>query len=165
MKMFLFALIATMTFTASALINPVNRSTNLKYDGTVVSGSLEQHFINVKNTSGSSVAIGQVMVLDLTADNGFSATTSTSDLQAPICVMAVTCAADALCKCQKYGYFSAALFDVGSGPATAGKKAFLSAGAAGYVKAINSPSATDYPVGIFYDAAAATGSVELFIQL
>lgn len=165
MKMFLFALIATMTFTASALINPVNRSTNLKYDGTVVSGSLEQHFINVKNTSGSSVAIGQVMVLDLTADNGFSATTSTSDLAAPICVMAVTCASNALCKCQKYGYFSAALFDAGPAPATAGKKAFLSSGAAGYIVGKNSPAATDYPVGIFYDSTSASGSIELFIQL
>lgn len=163
MKNLLVLLFALVTFEASAINGPMGRSTALSYDGTVDSSSLEKLFINVKNGSGGSLAAGSVVVMDLTADDGATVTTSTTQTNSPVCVIEKTCAASALCSCQIYGLANV-LFD-GSGPASvAGARFFLSATYAGYVATISSPNGTQPAGGIFYDAASASGSVQAFIK-
>lgn len=164
MKKFL-ALILTLAFTVCAFadIGLVNRSNTLKYDGTVDSNALEQKFINVYNRHAATVAVGTAMVLDVTNDDGASVSLSTTVGVKPICVMAVSCASGKLCLCQTYGYFSAALFDVTKGNAVAGKRAWLSTDNAGYLAARGTDLATEASIGVFYDAASASGTIELFI--
>jgi hypothetical protein len=162
---FAFIFFSLLVLSGHAAIEPQNRSTNLKYDGTIDSASLEKEYINVINRAGSTVAVGTAMVLDLTEDDGASVTTSSSDGQVPICIMAVSCADDALCKCQTYGLNADALVNVASGAAVAGKPFYLSTLTAGYIGNETSPAAGDIPGGVFYDAASSSGAVQVFIKM
>ncbi|MGE3608012.1 MAG: hypothetical protein AB7I27_00390 [Bacteriovoracaceae bacterium] len=165
MKFFTLLVFMVMSLVADAAIRPSGRSTNLKYDGSIDTSTLEKEFINVVNKSGSTLAAGAVVILDVTNDDGASVTTTTSASQVPMCVNTKSCAANALCECQTYGYFSAALFHVGGGNAVAGRPFYISTGTAGYIKAIASPAASDIPGGVFYDAASASGAVEVFLKM
>lgn len=165
MKNLLISLFAIVALNAMAFIGPVDRSANLSYDGTAMSGTLEKHFMNVKNGSGGTLAAGSVVVLDLTADDGFTVTTSTTQTQSPACIIEASCASAALCRCQVYGY-ATALLDANNTntQATAGARFFLSANNAGYIQGIASPNGTQEPGGIFYDTTGSSGSVEVFIK-
>lgn len=166
MKKLLLALsLMAMAFASFAMIEPVGRSTNLEVDGTIKNGTLEQHFINVKNASGSSIAAGKAVVWDLTADDGASVNVSASAGQSPACIMVNACSAAALCKCQKYGLYTAALFDSTGANAVAGSRWYMSTDNAGYISARGTSVATEAPGGIFYDAASASGSIKIFINL
>lgn len=166
MKMFLkFLFFAVFSLAVNAAIEPVNRSTNLKIDGSIDSATLEKEFINVVNKSGGTLAAGAVVVADTSNDDGASATSTTTAGLMPLCINVNSCAANALCKCQTYGYFSAALFDVGGGNAVAGKPFFIATDSAGYIKTISSPAGSDLHGGIFYDAASASGAIEVFINM
>lgn len=159
---FIFAFILSMS--AFSAIELQNRSTNLKYDGTIDTATLEKEFINVINREGSTVAAGTIMVLDLTEDDGASVIVDGSASQTPICVMVASCADDALCKCQTYGKFDAALFDSTAGNATAGAPFFISTNNAGYIGA-GTLGGVEIPGGVFYDSASASASVEVFLKL
>jgi hypothetical protein len=161
-------LIASLLFislSASAFVGTVGRSTALKYDGTVEAASVEKHFINVKNAYGSSISAGAAVILDLTADDGASVTISTGAGYSPLCIMDKACAANKLCKCQVYGIYDAALFDSTSTAAVAGKRWVMSTNNAGYISARTTDLATEAQGGIFYDAASASGTVQVFINL
>jgi hypothetical protein len=161
-------LIASLLFislSASAFVGTVGRSNALKYDGTVDASSVEKHFLNVKNSYGSTIAAGAPVVLDLSADDGASVIISSTSGYSPLCVMEKSCAANKLCKCQVYGPFDAALFDSTSTAAVAGKRWFMSTANGGYLAARTADLATEVAGGIFYDAAAASGTVQIFIDL
>lgn len=159
----LFALIFTLS--AFAEIGPINRSTGIQYDGTAASDQLEKRYINVINNAGFEIASGAAVVLDTSADDGASVTISASAGLSPLCIMDVACADNKLCLCQTYGYTSKALFDQSGVSATAGKRFYLSSANAGYVAARITENASEAPGGIFYDASAASGAVEVFIDL
>lgn len=148
---------------AHAIIGNIGHSTSLDFAKTVVPESVEKLFINVK--ASAVIAAGKVAALDLTADDGATVLVTPVTGLAPLCVMVNACAVGELCKCQTYGLFEAALFDVGDGNAVAGHKGVMSSGNAGYVAARATDLATDVGVGYFYDAASASGSVQLFIKL
>lgn len=164
MKMFI---LFTMFLSSIALadVGPVGRGSILKYDGTVDTAAVEKWFINVKNTSGGTLAAGAVMTPDLSEDDGVSFTTSATAGYSPMCILAESCADDKLCQCQTYGIFDAALFDVTAASAVAGKRWFMSTQNAGYIAARVTDLATEVPGGIFYDAASASGTVQVFINL
>jgi hypothetical protein len=82
-----------------------------------------------------------------------------------MCIMVADCASGALCKCQTYGLFDSALFDVTASSATAGKRVWMATGNAGYIAARSTELATEIPLGFFYDASAASGAVQIFIKL
>jgi len=163
--LFLVFVIGMASMPAIADIGPVNRSTNVDYAGAIVSGSLEVKYINVINALGSAIAAGKVVTPDLTADNGASVTASATAGLSPLCIMVKSCAIGALCLCQTYGYYSAALFDSTGNNAAAGARWYMSSANAGYVSARGTSLATEVPGGIFYDAATASGSVEVFIGI
>lgn len=155
---------AIFSLSAYADVGPKGHSTALKYDGTVDTSTLEKHFINVVNNKGSSIAAGSLVYLDVTADDGASVTTGTTDSQTPLCIMVAACADNAACSCQTYGLYSAALFDAEGGNAVAGAPFFLSTANAGYISE-GALGADNIPAGIFYDAASASAAVEVFIKL
>lgn len=164
---FLFAIMLLVNTVAFADVGLVGRSTSLDAAGVVQAGSLEKFFINVKNESGGALEDGDVVVLDVANDNGYSVTTSTTAGAVPHCVLNQACADDQMCECQTYGYKSNVNFDVTNASATAGELVFISESNAGKVEAEakGSIAASDVPLGVFYDAAAASGDVEVFIKL
>lgn len=165
-KLFLFVCMAA-SLTAFAEMGPLNSSTNLDGAGNVIGGTLEQRFINVKNRYGNTLSRGAVVVWDTSNDDGYSVTTSTTAGAYPACILAVACSSGSLCKCQTYGYHSEILFKREGSDATAGQKMFLSETTGGYINgmAAGSISADDVSLGIFYDSATATGSVEGFVKI
>jgi len=167
MKNLLFLFAMLFTFNAYADIGLVDRSTALDGAGNLLAGSLEKVFIKVKNTSGGSVANGDVMILDVAEDDGYSVTTTTTAASVPVCVMAQACADDVLCDCQTYGLKDDVNFDSTNYNATAGSLAFVSENFAGAVQAElpANYAVSDVPIGVFYDSPSASGDTELFIKL
>lgn len=168
MKGIFITMLMLLAFQAHALMAPIGRSTNLEADGSIKSGTLEQHFINVINRNGSSTAAGTVMCASLTEDDGASAVSCPAAAGGiPLCVLAVACADDAACKCQTYGLHSSVLFDAGGGQATAGQGAYVSESNAGYVQAtvLGSVVATDRLIGAYYDSPSVSGATEIFLLL
>jgi hypothetical protein len=163
--------LVVMTSTAFGDIGPVARSTSLDGTGSLQSGSEEKFYIYVKNVSNGTLADGAVVVLDTSADDGYSVTTSTTAGATPICIIAReggrTCADDQLCRCQTYGLNDGVQFDATTDSHTAGQSAFISESNAGYVMGtlFTSVAASDKPVGVFYDTGDTSGDVQLFIKL
>lgn len=165
-NLFLFILLALTSFATFADVGPVGRSTGLDLTGAVQSGSEEKWFINVVNRDGSSAAAKTLMCVDTANDDGYSAITCPVTAGGlPLCVLESACADDAVCRCQTYGYVSGVNFSDQGGNAVAGQPAYLSEDIAGYVIANASAGGGDNPIGIYYDAASATGTVELFLRM
>jgi len=170
-NLFLAFALLLVAFTAFADMGPVGRSVTLDNLGAVQSGAVEKWYINVKNVKGSSVADGSVMVMDLTEDDGYSVTTTTTAGQVPVCIMAKkdgsACADDAVCRCQTWGLNAGVLYDVTNDTASAGDQVFLSEDSAGYVEseALGTIAASDVAIGIFMDDLTASGDAEVFIKL
>lgn len=162
-------LLMTLVFSAHVFadVGPVGRSASFNAAGTLQAGSLEKWFINVKNTSSATIANGDVVILDVAQDDGYSVTTTVTASQSPHCVMAESCAVSAICSCQTYGLKTDVNFTGDGADAVAGAPAFISTvgGTAGYINGISSPAATDRPVGTFYDASSVTADLEVFIRL
>lgn len=161
----LFALL--MSFEAFALINQDGSSS---FDATGTVKDREQIFIRVKNGSSSSAAVGTAMSVSTSADDGVTHTISTGEGdEAVSCIVSGSAiAAGATGKCQVYGYHSAVLFDSFTGTyATAGESAYVSGNRDGYVHGYPEASVATKAkrVGVFLDAATATGSVEVFLNL
>lgn len=166
MKKILIVLFLTFSATVGALIAPSGRSTGLDYAGAVIDSSVERHFINVK--AGAAYAIGTAVILDLSADDGATVTTSTAASAVPLCIISpVACVSGKICKCQKFGEVAVALFDSTSANAVAGQRWYMSTNNAGYLsaRAIGATAAAEEPGGIFYDAASASGSIQVFVNL
>lgn len=167
---FIFTLLISLTaFNAMADYGRSGASTNLSSSGGVEAGSLDKQFINVINNEGAAIAAGALVVWDNTADDGASVIIDTGRTGAPACVMVKSCADNALCKCQTYGYVAALLFDSTAAAASANSKFYISGENAGYASA-RAPLSTEQigsitPGGFFYDTPTASGSVEAFIKL
>lgn len=157
-------LVATVAF---ADVGPVGRSAQLDATGAIQAGSVEKWFINVKNVSGGALESGDVVVPDVTEDDGYSVNTSSTAGAQPLCVLDEACADDAMCRCQTWGLKTDVNFDVTNGNATAGELAFISENNAGDVQGevLGSVAASDRPIGVFLDSAAASGDIEVFIKL
>lgn len=167
-------LLKTLFFTSFALFNmaiadvgPVAKSTSLDNLGQLQPGSLEQFFIYVKNVNGATLAQGSGVVLDYSEDDGYSVNTSVDQAARPHCMIVESCADDALCKCQTYGYTSLALYDNGGGDAVSGGYMFASTANAGYFvyKESGTFGTSHNAWGVFYDSSSSSGAVEAFIDL
>lgn len=164
MKFFLMFIL--MIGGAYAEIGPVNKSISADNTGAVYPGTLDQYYIRVKNTSGGALLNGDAVIIDVSQDDGFSVTTTTSGSTAtPHCILDQACASSQICRCQTYGLKEIANFDSTTASAVAGNEVFLSPDYAGKVRAELIPGTGGTPLGIFYDAASASGEVEVFIYL
>jgi hypothetical protein len=169
MKSFIFLLISMIAFNAFADYGRQGSSTSKAFGGGVKSDTLEVQFINVINQEGSALSAGQIVVWDISNDDGASVVIDTTRAANPACMIVKACAAAAICKCQTYGYTAALLFDLDNVAASANGRIYISGGNAGYVSA-RAPVSGDQigsikPIGFFYDAPTASGAVEAFIQL
>ena len=160
------SIVAIFSCAAFGDVGPVGRSTTLDGKGVIRDGGVEKWFINVKN-GGSAMNDGDVVVLDTSADDGFTIATSATAGATPLCILDVACAAGAVCRCQTWGLKTNVNFDSDSGVATPGEQVFISENNAGFVQSqvIGSIVASDRSIGIFYDAVTATADVEVFIKL
>lgn len=169
MKKIILVLLSLFAFTVGAEYCDFasGTSVSLKADGSIKDGVVEKCFINAINRSGGTLAVGTVTVWETTEDDGASVTTSATAGAIPACILVESCADDAACKCQVSGLFDSVLFDSTNANATAGQSAYISENNAGYVQgeSLGSVVATDVPVGVFYDSASASASVELHITL
>lgn len=165
MKKILFTLLSLVAMNAFAFNGTIGRSTSLSFDGSVIPETIEKQSINVKNSHSAALLAGMAVVLDLADDDGASVEILTTGGLSPLCIMEEACAVGALCACQTYGKMDAALFDSTGANAVAGKRFYMSTGNAGYLSARATDIATEVPGGIFYDAASASGSIQVFINL
>lgn len=166
MKKFILILISLVTFNALADYGRQGASNNASISGGLQNGTLEQQFINVKNKYGATIAAGSIAVWDVTNDDGYSVTLSITAFANPACMIVASCASNAWCKCQTYGYTDKLLFGSDTtGSTAAGDKIQLSEYAFGYVQAPTSLEARDSVIGVFYDASTTTGAVEAFLKL
>lgn len=165
MKLIIALMFAMLTMTSAFAVNgTLGRSTALDFAKAVIPETVEKLSINVKNVHSAEIAKGMAVVADLTADDGASVIISTTSGLSPLCVMEKACAVNALCPCQRYGIFSDALFDSTAASAVAGKRFFMSTQNAGYLAARSVDLATEVSGGFFYDAASASGNVQIFLK-
>lgn len=164
MKRFIVMAFALVSMNAIAINGKIGRSTALSYDGTVDANSVEELSINVKNSHSASISKGMAVVLDTANDDGASVVISTTSGLAPLCIMKVACAVGSICGCQILGKFDDALFDSTAASAVAGAQFYMSTNNAGYLSARPTMLATEVPGGIFYDAASASASIQVFIK-
>jgi len=151
-----FLLAFLLTFSAMGAQNAFNA------DGTIK--TKHEKFLVVKNSAASALTVGEFVAPDLTDDNGAAVDFVYANSARALCMIVDTsCAVGALCKCQTYGFTDLAYFDADGGTATAGGPGFAKTN--GSVAVDGSIGASDYPVGIFLDASATTGAVQLYITL
>lgn len=167
MKKVLFTLLALclVSFEAFGFNGTIGRSTALDFSGAVESASVEKQYLNVKNSHSASIPAGSAVVLDVADDDGAGVIISTDAGLSPICIMVKACAVGALCSCQNYGIFDSALFDSTGANAVAGKRLYMSTGNAGYLSARNTDLVSEVAGGVFYDAASASGTIQVFIKM
>jgi len=131
----------------------------LRIGGSIDTSDPEAVYMNVVNGEASSVAKGSLMKPSASADDGVTALKTTDATDVPICVMAVTCSAGAVCRCQTYGFADFILADGQDNAISAGQKMTASA----YDARVD--GGTGHVVGVALDANSASGSLEGFIML
>lgn len=112
----------------------------------------------------ASISAGDLVTLDLTADDGATVTKVDALGEAALCVMVKSCTSGQIKPCRVWGKIEAN-FDGSYQAAVAGVPVFASAHVGGKVTGITSPSGHNYPVGIALDASSTTGSLEVFVKL
>lgn len=156
MKSLFLVFTMLFAFTAQAIVtSPMSNG----FDNTGVINQKDKVSIRVKNAESSTIAAGTVVAYSTTADDGATVLINTVSGGNAACVMEEACLPGALCYCQKYGYFSALLFDAKYGGAAAGEVVYAST-ASGYVASNDDVPARAVPVAVVLDAISATGSVE-----
>jgi hypothetical protein len=161
MKSIFLALTLLVSGSVFADYGTIGKSTSLNYAKAVQ--DVEKKFIKVK--AAAAIAQGQVVSLDLTADDGGTVVLGPTSGLAPICIATKAIASGALGECQTYGLFDYGAFDSTNSAAVAGDMMFMSTNNAGYISARSAKLASEKPLGFFYDAASASGSVQVFINL
>jgi len=166
MKKILMILLFVLSISAYAVINDPGQSNSVDNTGTIVKQDVM--FISVLNSEATAtLTAGQLVVADLTDDNGFGVVSSSVSTVRPMCMLIQDLAVGAKGRCQVYGYTDILLFDA-STTASAGEKIFVSGANAGYsvYVAPATAGAYGYPsVGDALDASAASGAVEAYLRL
>jgi hypothetical protein len=123
----------------------------------------KKEFIPVVNSASSTLSLGQVVCNDLTADDGIAVDFCATSGFPPKCVIAQTsCAVGAQCKCQIKGVHEAVDFDPTQGNAVAGDAAFAHTDGNSYGDRSDTGKQS---FGTFLDAASATGTVQVDLNL
>lgn len=161
---FLATILLVLAFPAMAVIN---NGISTSIDSTGAIKMYDKMYVNVKNGSGSALTAGMVVSLLSTGDDGFTVTTGTDNTDVvPFCMVVEALAANAVGKCQVWGYTDILLYYQGNRSATtAGWPVYISSDSAGYAMGIGAPTSSNYKIGIFYDSSAASGAVEAFIMM
>lgn len=130
------------------------------YDATGAVKLQAKEYAAFVNSAAATLTVGEAICLDLTADDGIAVDYCTAN-GLPLGVIVSDCAVGARCKVQTKGVFDLAVLDVTQGAATAGKAAFVHTDGSLYGTATTTDK---FPVGVFLDSAAASGTVQIFIK-
>lgn len=173
-KIVLLIAMLTATLAFAIITDPMSN----QFDNTGAVSKRDKAFISVKNSSGSTVSDGWVMVYSTSTDDGITVTTSTTNGTTAACVVADGSGSIAdgamIPKCQVFGYHSGVQFGSNlSQPttATAGEAIFVT-NAAGKVSGL-SATETDtalevvklHKIGIALDTSTTSGVIESFLNL
>jgi hypothetical protein len=158
MKFLVLLVALVFSFNSFALLQS---GTSNSVDGAGTVKHEDKVFIQIK--AAQALTVGDVVILDVSANDGMTATKVSTVNSIPLCVVAETIASGAFGRCQVYGL--ATVKHDGTVIATAGQNYYLSA-TDGYASGLASPSATTYPIGLVYDTpGAASATVETFLKL
>jgi len=128
--------------------------------GTVV--TREAEYSTVVNSASAALTVGQAVCHDLTADDGISVDYCTASGMPLGLIVDTSCAVGARCKLIKRGFFESAAFALaGGGNAVAGSAGYAHTDGTLYGDTTDDDK---HPVGVFLDAASATGAVQFFVK-
>ena len=156
MKM-LFVCFFALVFSASAFAQG-------SYTATGAIKNQVKQFGSFVNSASSALTVGMVVCLDNTADDGIAVDFCAGEGFKPVGIITDTsCAVGARCKVQTKGYFSAGKFDYLATATVAG--GMLYADVDGDIVRPATVLVSHSPLGTSFDAVAADGAIEIFIDL
>ncbi len=164
MKNLLFIALFAIVSVAHAIVLSPGSGTYVDATGTVV--NYDKVWIIVK--SATAIARGKVVYPDLTADDGYTVTTTAPQAgNKALCVTDEAIAAGGTGLCLVRGKHDAVYFEpIGGVNLTAGYPIYGSGTTVGYSYAITGASVTyQTPIGVGLDASSATGTVDAYISL
>jgi len=166
MKKILTILLIALSLNAFAVINDPGQSNSVDNLGAIVKQDVM--FINVLNSEATATLLkGQLVVADLTDDNGFGVVSSSVSAVKPMCMLLKDLAVGEKGRCQVYGYTDILLFDA-SVTASAGEKIYVSGDNSGYSVYILAREAgtSGLPsVADALDASSVSGAIEAYLRL
>lgn len=155
MKMFLGLMVLTMSFMAFAENNYIDAV------GTVKTRVAE--YVMGVNGSAGTLAKGSVVCFDNTDDNGIHVDVCVADGAKAAGVTTASCAVGARCKLLTKGFIDYLVFDYDATSTATGGMLYSTNDAKSTVPA--SVTTAMFPIGVAFDAVAADGSIEAFIDI
>ncbi len=152
MKMILALAFAFTAFGAFAANNYIDAV------GTVKTQA--KQYIAVINSANAALTVGEGVCLDLTADDGISVDYCVTGFPPIGVIVDTSCAVGARCKVQTKGMFETVVLDVTQGNAVAGSSAYVHTDGSVYGDTTDTDK---QPLGIFLDAASASGTAQVYI--
>jgi hypothetical protein len=132
------------------------------YDATGAVKLQNKQFVSVVNSAAGALTVGEAVCADLTTDDGIGVDFCTAT-GLPLGIIADTsCAVGARCKLQVKGVVEAAVLDVTQGNAVAGDLAY--AHTDGSLFGDTTPADGITAVGVFLDAAASSGTIQVLLK-
>lgn len=130
------------------------------YDATGAVKLQKKSFEAFVNSASATLTVGEAVCLDLAADDGIAIDYCVTGFP-PVGVIAQTsCAVGARCKVQTKGLFETVVLNVTQGNAVAGSSAYAHSDGSVYGDTTDTDK---QPLGIFLDAASASGVAQVFI--
>jgi len=152
MKLFLGLILALTSFGAIA---------QGSYDAAGVVKLQEKTFKPFVNSASATLTVGEAVCLDLTADDGIAIDYCITGFPAVGVIAQTECAVGARCKVQTKGMFETVVLDVTQGNAVAGSAVYAHTDGSVYGDTTDTDKQS---LGIFLDAASASGTAQVFIN-
>lgn len=130
------------------------------YDGTGAVKTQVKEYGSFVNSASATLTVGEGVCLDLTADDGIAVDYCITGFPPVGVIVNTTCAVGARCKVQTKGMFEAVVLNVAQGNAVAGSSAYVHSDGSVYGDTTDTDK---QPLGIFLDAASASGTAQVFI--
>ena len=150
----MFALFFAILVTTSAFAQGT-------YDAEGAVKSQYKEFKPFVNSASAALTVGEAVCLDLTADDGIAVDYCITGFPPVGVIVDTSCAVGARCKVQTKGMFEAVVLDVTQGNAVAGSSAYAHSDGSVYGDTTDTDK---QPLGIFLDAASASGTAQVFIK-
>lgn len=132
-----------------------------QFDAIGTISNVDKVDITVK--CGATHSAGDLVTLDLSADDGATIAATDAKGEAALCVMVKACTSGGIVPCRVWGKINAN-FTGTADAAVAGVPVYAQV-YSGKVGGFTSPSGHAYPVGIALDSSSSTGDLEIFVQL
>lgn len=132
------------------------------YDATGAVKTQNKEFVAVVNSASATLTVGEAVCADVTADDGIAVDYCTASGLPLGIIVNEECSVGARCKLQTKGVFEEAVLDVTQGNAVAGDLAY--AHTDGSLFGDTTPADNISAIGVFLDAASASGTIQVLIK-